>query len=193
MQIEKIIHESLKQAANLVDHGSLELIHRNRSKQFVESLADKLRKHFNNHPEICVFSKHYTGNRDRFGLNELLFDILVCDTDQCDSIRGAKLTYAKKAIWAIESEMAQDTRKALFDFNKLVLAHSDNKLFIGPQTTDDDAYLATLLPAACCCDGNVFIALVSHPRRWKGPKRINPLTVNFWQLESNKWSLVRKI
>jgi hypothetical protein len=56
--------------------GSRGSIHRVRSRNFVEALADRLRIVFRDDPNVAVLSKHFDGHRERFGLNELLFDIL---------------------------------------------------------------------------------------------------------------------
>ena len=185
MDIYTIIQESLERAASLPDEGKeLREIHRNRSKNLVEALASAFRSGLVSQPTVRVLSKHSDANREEFGLNELLFDVLVCDTGKTASAkREAELTFVTKALWVVESEMARDSREALFDFNKLVLATSENKLFIGPQVSDEETFLATLLSPARYCNAMVFVALVPHPDQW----RAAPLSVHLWQLESSQW------
>jgi hypothetical protein len=71
-------------------------------------------------------------------------------------------------LWQIESEMARNTREALFDFNKLVLGAAAAKLFIGPLVHDPEIYIEVLRAAAEKCSGVVHCALVPHPDKWDG-------------------------
>ena len=65
-------------------------------------------------------------------------------------------------IMAIESEMARDSRKALYDVSKLVMGRAEMNLFVGPRVADEAACLAASGPAADCCTGRTFVALVPH-------------------------------
>ena len=181
MNIKQIIKDSLDKANREHDKETdLKLIHRDRSKNFVESLAGKMREHYRNSRNIFVLSKHSKHQQREFGLNELLFDILVCETDQVTSSdRKMPLTYITKAIWQIESEFARNSREALYDFNKLVLGASENKLFIGPQVSNHDRYLKTLEKPASHCDSNTYVALVPHPANWKQVS----LEVRLWEFK----------
>lgn len=107
-----------------------------------------------------MMSKHSPLYSHEFGLNALLFDVLVCETGKTlSATRRTELTCVTRALWAVESEMARDNRQALLDFNKLLLAASDNKLFVGPQVAGAAAYLNSLLYPARCCSGSVYVAL----------------------------------
>ena len=178
MEIKELIEISLAEAKDEPDGGtSQRIIHQNRSKNFVESLSSKMREHYKNSRNIFVLSKHSEHHRREFGLNELLFDILVCETDQViSSDKKKNLTFVTKAIWQIESEFARNSREALYDFNKLVLGASENKLFIGPQVSNQDGYLKTLEKPARHCDSNTYVALVPHPSEWKRKS----LEVHLW-------------
>jgi len=69
-----------------------------------------------------------------FGVNELLFDVLVCEYASTRAAKSNKdLLFVSKGLWAIESELARDSRQALRDFQKLALADCENKLFVGPS------------------------------------------------------------
>ena len=157
-----LVESALKMAQAEPDEGkTLGLVHHNRSKHFVEALADQFRAQYKRQATVRVLSKHSDLHRDEFGLNELLFDVLVCNTSSVPSARGsASLTFVTRALWAVESEFARDTRQAVFDFNKLVLAAADSKLFVGPQVSDETSFLETLLAPAVKCSGEVFVALV---------------------------------
>lgn len=162
------VRVALSAAASMPDKsGPLGPIHAARSRNFVEALADRLRGVYQDDPQIAVLSKYFAGNRERFGLNELLFDVLVCRTDMTRSANGSTpLTVVTGGILAVESEFAEDSREAMFDFNKLVLCASEYKLFIGPRVRDEAAFLRPLGEAAARCGGTVFVVLVPHPRKW---------------------------
>lgn len=130
-----------------------------------------------------ILAKHSNYYRREFGLNELLFDILVCETDRVTSSNRKKvLTYVTKSIWQIESEFSRNSREAMYDFNKLVLGASENKLFIGPQVSNERAFLQPLEKPARYCASNTYVALVPHPSEWK---RVNP-DVHCWVFR-NGW------
>jgi hypothetical protein len=169
MNIEQIIIDSLDKANSEHDKETdVKLIHRDRSKNFVKSLAKELKEYYKEKSGVYILSKHSKHHRREFGLNELQFDILVCETNQVTSSdRKKHLTYVTKAIWQIESEFSRNSREALHDFNKLVLGTSENKLFIGPQVSNQEGYLKTLEKPASHCDSNTYVALVPHPSEWK--------------------------
>ncbi len=142
--------------------------HRERSKSFVEALASGFRNHYKSNDSVYVFSKHFYDNRKKFGLNELLFDILVCNGDTRKSVTGKRmLTHITSSIWQVESEFAKDSRQALYDFNKLVLGASENKLFIGSQISHEKEFLDALALPAKHCHATTYLALMPHPKDWK--------------------------
>ena len=180
-----LVEAAFGNAQQMPDDGdTASLIHRNRSKQFVEALARQFREHYKDNDTIRVLSKHYELHRAEFGLNELLFDVLVCDTSTVHSARdSASLRYVAKALWAVESEFARDTRQAIFDFNKLVLAAAESKLFVGPIVTDESAFLEPLLAPAAMCGGEVFVALVPHPSDW----HLAGTSAHLYGLQGSQW------
>lgn len=185
MDIKVVIHKSLELAAANPDDGKdRQAINRNRSKNFVEKLAFSLREEFETRPTVRVFSRDCDKHRSEFGLNELLFDVLVCDTNKVRSATGsAQLSHVTAGLWAIESEMARNTRAAVYDFNKLVLAASKYLLFVGPQVADERSFLAPMLQPAGFCHGTVFVALIPHPDVWNS----SPLTVHLWEFAGDQW------
>jgi hypothetical protein len=186
------VEDALESALRQPDEGGTPgSIHRNRSKCFVETLATRFRQLHGDQGSIRVLSKHCGLHRDEFGLNELLFDILVCDTSSVPSARGsASLTFITKALWVVESEFARDARQALFDFNKLVLASADSKLFVGPMVTDEQAFLGTLLAPATRCGGQVFVALIPHPAGWPQARARVHRSAHVYRLEGSEWQAV---
>jgi hypothetical protein len=143
------------------------MLHAGRSGAFVSALASQLREQYAKESDVRTFDKYHEGNRSEFGLNELLHDITVCRVAQVPSCaQGRHLSYVSAPIWQVESELAKDSRQALFDFNKLVLGAALLKLFVGPAVADADAFIDVLRPAAACCTGQVFVALIPHPAVW---------------------------
>jgi hypothetical protein len=187
LNIKQIIKDSLVVASAMPDEGTDEgIIHRNRSKHFVESLAAALREFYRAEKGLFVLSKHHGDHRLEFGLNELLYDILVCKTAQVSSsLENEVLTFVTKAIWLVESEFARNSREAIYDFNKLVLGSSENKLFVGPQVSDEPSFLQPLCEPAKYCDSKTYIALVPHPSDW----RRRALDVHCWIFENGWQSL----
>jgi len=169
MSLTALLARSLESARQAVPSTDLSsgALHRWRSSQWVESLAARMREAYVADPDIRVLSKLSALHRREFGLNELLYDVLVCRVASVGSARHrAPLVYVHDTLWQVESELARDSRAALIDFNKLVLGTADNKLFVGPLVHDVPAYLATLLPAARRCTNTVYVALISHPDEW---------------------------
>ena len=184
--MKSLVQNALATALMCPDDGAtLGAAHRNRSRNFVESLAAELRQRYAERHDVAVFSKHYEGNRKRHGLNELMFDVAVCETRQVPSATGrTELTYVSSMLVAIESEMARDSREALYDFSKLVMGRAETNLFVGPLVSDEGAYLTALGPAADCCSGDTFVALVPHPDQWQSDGAAD---VHLWQRSVGNW------
>jgi len=179
--IKQLLQKSLALAQAEPDKGkSVQEINQNRSRSWVKFLADQLLTHYQSEQDIRVFSKYDETNRKDFGLNELLYDIVVCKVGEVLSAKhGKKLLYIKETLWQVESEFARNSRQALIDFNKLVLGSAYNKLFIGPQVSEVEPFVSVLKPAARACTGNVYVALIPHPAKWKGTSDY----VRLWSLK----------
>lgn len=169
--IKQLLQNSLTLAQAEPDKGkSLQEINQNRSRSWVNTLAEQLQNVYKAESSVTVFSKYGHSHRNDFRLNELLYDIVVCRVDEvASSTHKKKMYYIKETLWQVESEFAHDSRQALIDFNKLVLGSAQNKLFIGPQVRKgrEQSFLNVLKPAALACTGNVYVALVPHPAKWK--------------------------
>jgi len=184
-----LINDTLNVVSQLkIEEPNSQKLHRERSKNLVEQLADSFRRNYSSNKNIRTFSKHYYEQREEFGLNEYLYDILVCEFDLVKSARQHKdLYYIKEAIWTVESEFAKNSREALKDFNKLVISNSTNKLFIGPLNFVNEKFIDTLLPAAKNCNGNVYACLITHPSHWSDSQ----IEFKLWKL-NGEWELVSK-
>ena len=168
--VKQLLQEALKQAQSEPDAGeTTQRINLNRSRYWVKALAEQFQKRYEGDSEIRVFSKTDPSHRKDFGLNELLHDVVVCRVGEVESsVRGKTLLFIKEVLWQIESEFAHDSRKALVDFNKLVLGSGKNKLFIGSQVRKgkEESFLSVLQPAAGYCTGDVYVGMIPHPSNW---------------------------
>jgi len=184
-----LVETALQNAHKEPDEGGTpSLVHRNRSKHFVEALASRFREYYRDKDTVRVLSRHCDLHREEFGLNELLFDVLVCETSLVQSAReSASLRFVTRALWAVESEFARDTRQAIFDFNKLVLSSAEAKLFVGPIVPDENAFLERLLAPASRCSGEVFVALVPHPSDWPP----TDASAHVYRLQASEWEALR--
>ena len=190
MNIQNIIRAAISdaQAEQINIVNDKRKLHRERSKRFVECLSIRLREACAEYDSVASLSKHHNDDRDKFGMNELLFDVTVVQYGSiCSGKSRKKLTFIKKGLWAVESEFARNKREALFDFNKLVLADSENKLFVGPRNSQESDYRRVLGEAARNCAGNVYVALIPHPDQWpeKGAKDIV-----VWMWKSTDWEMI---
>jgi hypothetical protein len=182
MDIKVLLLTALTEAA----HNAPKL-HRKRSSKFVERIASLFREDCKGQSSVFVLSRDSGAHRKDLGVNELLYDILICHTDLViSSDKHKKLAFITNAIWQIESEFARDSRQAIYDFNKLVVGNAANKLFIGPIVNDDAAFIRTLRAPARHCNGSVFVALVTHPGDWEK----KDLEVRLWKLVEDNWHLV---
>ena len=184
MFINEIVLKSLKNAMISAKERSAgkpeprKVENKRRSAEFVECLAGELRNYYQEEDRYRVLSKQYPGeNQYEFGLNELLYDILVCKIDHVNAVRktDAELVFIKEGIWAIESEMAKNTREMLYDFNKLLVSSSRSKLFVGPLTSYNDEVLALLSNTAkdSLCNGAFYFTLIPHPDDWEKIEAFN--------------------
>ena len=168
--VKQLLQEALQQAQSKPDKGNtVQQINMNRSRYWVEALAEQFQKRYEGDSEIRIFTKSDYSNRRDFGLNELLHDILVCIVGEVESsVHKTKLLFIKEVLWQVESEFAHDSRKALVDFNKLVLGSGKNKLFIGSQVKKgtENSFLSVLRPAAGYCTGDVYVGMIPHPSKW---------------------------
>jgi len=168
--IKQLLQEALQQAQSEPDTGeTTQRININRSRNWVKALAEQFKKRYDGDSEIRVFSKSDSSNRKDFGLNELLYDILVCRVGEVVSpIHKKKLCFVKEVLWQVESEFAHNTRSTLIDFNKLVLGSGKDKLFVASKVKKgtENSFLSVLQPAAKYCTGDVYVCMIPHPSKW---------------------------
>lgn len=104
MNLERILHEAFDDARSRPeDARSRNILHRERSKRWVHSLGLKLQKAHPSRLNIRVFWRGNDANRSDFGLNELLYDISVCEVAVVESAsQGKRLQFVRSVIWQIE-------------------------------------------------------------------------------------------
>ncbi len=168
--VKQLLQEALQQAQSGPDTGeTTQKINLNRSQSWVKALTEQFKKRYEGDTDIRIFTKSDYSNRRDFGLNELLYDILVCRVGEVESsVHKKKLCFIKEVLWQVESEFAHDTRSTLIDFNKLVLGSACNKLFICSQVKKgkEKSFLGVLRPAAAYCTGDVYVAMIPNPSNW---------------------------
>jgi len=182
--IESVVNNAFVAATGKRIEGTNDgQLHRHRSRVWVEALADQFRKSYEGNSGVRVFSR-YNFDRKEFGMDELLYDVLVCSVATTPSERrGTELFYVEDALWQVKSNFDKNARETLFDFNKLVIGSAENKLFIGPQVSDPEVFLDVLWAPAQHCRGNVYVALVPHPSEWDKGQADVPV----WQFLDNEW------
>jgi len=165
--LNDIVYNSFLQAKDLPDEGgSDKLKNRNRSRNWVNCLARNFRSRFSS-GDVRVFSKHDDLNRKEFGLNELLYDIVVCRIGYTwAATHNKEVPYVKEAIWQVESEFKASMPAILIDFSKLILGSAPYKLFVGSACRNSEKILDSLIPVGNNCSGQVFISLIPHPKDW---------------------------
>jgi len=168
--VKDIVDSSLTAVAAMDDKGwTKKEKHRNRSSTFVKEIADAFRNKYPDKDGYRVLSRACESDKKEFKVNELLFDITVCSVHSTSSKkRDIDLIYLGDVEWIIESELEDGNyREPLTDFNKFVLGNSKNKLFVGSTRNDNPFLLETLSKPAQYCNGDIFTAIVPHPRTWK--------------------------
>ena len=178
--VKQLLKKALQQAQSGPDTGeTTQKINLNRSQSWVKALAEQFNKRYEGDTDIRIFTKSDYSNRKDFGLNELLYDILVCRVGEVESsVHKKKLCFIKEVLWQVESEFAHNTRSTLVDFNKLVLGSGKNKLFIASQVKKgtESSFLKVLQPAAGYCIGDVYVGMIPHPVNWGNIEN----TVHLW-------------
>ena len=193
VNVKELVQDALQTAAtktkdNQDRHPAR--LHRARSNVFVGALGEGLQRCYADESGVRVLWQGNREHRKEFGMNELLFDVTVCESTTVPSPRrGTPLAAVTGGLWSVESEFARDTRQSVFDFNKLVLSSSKNKLFVAPVVDKSliDKFRNTLGLVADNCSGNVYLVLVPHPSTWNTPNR---LLARSWERRDGNWELL---
>lgn len=148
---------------------------RERSATWVDALARELKRFYKSDDgNVRAFWK---GRKDSdFKLNELLFDIAVCDTEETESIEQQKvLRFVSRCLWLVESELANDSREIIVDLSKLVMGCSEFKLFVAgvpllntPSRSEREAKILEMCEkVADRCSGTLYFCFIPYPSVWQ--------------------------
>ena len=189
INLKALIHkawENVKQRASSEDCSdkSKGQIHKELAKLWIHYLGKGFREHYSN-TDQRVFWRNNSDNSG-FGLNELLFDISVCQIGWVKSIRQGKLLpYIAKSLWQVESEFDnKNSREITKDFSKLVMGRSENQLFISTYQDDRREQAMDLCSSiARFCSGNLYLCFVEHPEMWSSA----PQGPSLFKWEENAW------
>lgn len=140
-----------------------------RSGKWIDSLARRFEEYYSGERHRVFWSGN-SGNRDQFGVNELLFDIALCSISATKSLQAEArdLPFVARCHWQIESEFSRsNTRDIVLDMSKLVMGSAENKLFVAAHRGNREAaVLEQCSDIAACCSGQVYFCFVSHPEDW---------------------------
>ena len=164
---EKTLRQT--EEAQTPDGKSEGRIHSDRSEAWVNCLGKGFREHYQDEDQR-VFWKQNESNTEQFGLNELLFDVLVCQVNEVKSVRrGTRLQFISKCYWQVESELNDsNSREITKDFSKLIMGNSDNKLFISAYGEEHRKQVLEMCSEmAGHCTGNLYMCFIGHPRKWR--------------------------
>ncbi len=190
IDLEILIHKSWENAVKLTassgdsSNNSLGQIHRDCANVWIDCLGDAFREYYSSKNQRAFWMNN-RDNRD-FMLNELLFDISVCQIGWVESIgQGKCLPYISKCLWQVESEFDKsNSRQITKDFSKLVMGRSESQLFVSTyQGIRQEQILSMCSKIASCCNGNLYLCFVEHPENWlNGPK-----SPSLFKWEDNDW------
>ena len=161
-------------------------IHRERARAWVDNLGRAFQRVYSDDDQR-VFWIANECNKKEFGLQELLFDISVCQVRCVKSIRQEKpLQYISNCFWQVESELNnKNSREITKDFSKLVMGQSENKLFISSyQGSMQQKVRCMCSKIACYCTGNLYLCFIGHPEEWLK----NPNSPSLYKWEDNGWT-----
>lgn len=145
---------------------------RKRSSQWVCALAEAFQSEYRDPGVHRVFWVGNRENRKQFGINELLFDVMVCSVSTVESLQrhSNRLDFIDQCHWQVESEFNRsNSRAVIVDMSKLVVGSAENKLFISAHRdseTGEHDLLKLCAGIARRCTGKLFFAFVAHPDDW---------------------------
>ena len=169
---ETNIRELIRDAWSETLKKAKEKPNRCKAEIWVNCLGKGFRRHYEGSSQ-AVFWRGNGNNKNDFGLNELLFDISVCETAKVSSIvKEDQLTFVAGCYWQVESELNDsNSREFTKDFSKLVMGRSENKLFVSSYLDKHRKAAETLCSSmAPHCQGNLYLCFIPHPRAWDGPQ-----------------------
>ena len=165
------------------------ITNRQRSQEWVSALAEEFQSEYQDEEIHRVFWQRNKRNREQFGINEFLFDVMVCSVSQVESLqrRSNPLDFIDQCHWQVESEFnRKNSRAVVVDMSKLVVGSAENKLFIASHRLSrkgERDLLNLCARIARRCGGNVFFAFVAHPADWES----NPVMPLLYEWVAGDW------
>ena len=146
-------------------NGVERMDNKQRSSLFINEIHQSFEKKYPEKSGFVVFSK---GKKNlEFRRNEYLFDILIGKKEYLVSAHKHNIPYVSKAYLCIESEFAENNRESVIDINKLLLAHTDNRIMILPMGPNIQMnYLNSLKPMLTDFKNRLIIMFFPHPKNW---------------------------
>ncbi len=163
-----------------------------RSSDWVCALAETFEKEYDVSDVHRVFWLGNDTNREQFGINEYLFDVMVCSVSTVESLQrqSNRLEFIDQCHWQVESEFNRsNSREVIVDMSKLVVGSAENKLFIAAHRTSGEQDLLKLCAGiARRCIGAVYFAFVAHPDEWDG----TPTEPDLYEWLEGYWVRIEK-
>ena len=181
IDLKALIHDAWEKAM-----GQQLSSNEKRARAWIEYLGCGFQKRYSNKKYERVFWRSNPENSD-LGLNELLFDISVCQIEWVKSIvQGKELPYIAECLWQVESEFNKsNSREITKDFSKLVMGHSENQLFVSSyQDVRQEQVKELCSKMATHCTGNLYLCFVEHPAEWAN----GPNVPSLFKWEADVWA-----
>ena len=181
----EVINKAWQHAVLTPDNNT----NRQRSQEWVSALAKEFQSEYHDEEIHRVFWQRNKRNREQFGINEFLFDVMVCSVSQVESLqpRSNPLDFIDQCHWQVESEFnRKNSRAVVVDMSKLVVGSAENKLFIASHRSSrkgERNLLNLCARIARRCGGNVYFAFVAHPAEWES----NPEAPVLYEWETGDW------
>jgi hypothetical protein len=163
-------------------------LHRIRSSAFVGALARELRAAFAAQPDVAVLSRDASSGV--FTRNELLFDVAAVRYTMARSAvhaHAAPIPCVLESLVQVESELAQNVRHTMDDFNKLVMGSAPWSLFVGPLHSASECrrYRDIMATSASRIPGQLVVAFIPHPSAW--PAADDSTLAFAWSRSAGDW------
>ena len=182
IDLKSLINRSWENAVK--QREALGQTNRDKASAWIDSLGESFQECFH-YEDQRVFWRNNKDNWRDLKLNELLFDVSVCQIGWVKStVRKTPLPYISKCLWQVESEFSKDSREITKDFSKLVMGRSENQLFVSTyQRGRQQRALSMCSKIASRCNGNLYLCFVEHPEKWPN----NPNSPSLFKWEGSGW------
>lgn len=186
-------HQVMSNQIDVADRGERNM---KRSANWVDELAKAFQSEYEDRTIHRVFWKNNEENKRAFGLNEFLFDVMVCSISSVQSLQpqSNQLEFIDECHWQVESEFnVANSRKIITDMSKLVVGSAENKLFIAAHRSSTNQHipgnkdiLNMCARIARRCIGKIYFGFVMHPDNWpKNP--VHAVNPDLYEWQAGDW------